>query len=152
MRSVIIGALALVGMLSTAQAMNHGFDPDAPATQWFEGLKQPPAGVVSCCGKSDAYPVDQYEKQADGSYIVWVADGDAIVYPDGTRRTAWDVNIPVIVPADKVNDLQDDLDNPTDHGWLFFVPIRSYPQNGDEPPPSKSYSVIYCFIRHPQGG
>lgn len=152
--SLFVFYLAIVVALmvtSPSHAKNHGFDPMAPTTKWFESLKIPPEEMVSCCGKADAYSVDRYEKLPNGDYRVWIADGSAIVFPDGTRRTAWNTEIPIIVPKENVNKETDDLDNPTDHSWLFFQPKSLYPADGSEPPPSEEVSVVYCFIRHPNG-
>lgn len=145
----VLACLALLSC-SSVYAMNHGFDPGDPGVQWFEGLKIPPADVVSCCGKGDAYPVDEYEKLPDGTYRVWIADGSESPYPDGTKRVPWDISIPIIVPAERVNKMEDDLDNPTDHGWLFFQPRVNWDEGGKRLP-STEYNSIYCFIRHPKG-
>jgi hypothetical protein len=134
-----------------APAMDHGFDPGDKGVQWFESLKIPPMEMVSCCGKADAYPVDRYTKLPNGDYEVWVEDGSAHPYPDGTKRVPWDESVPITVPAARVNKEDDDLTNPTDHGWLFFIPRREYPGDGSEPKPSTVVSEVYCFIRHPQG-
>jgi hypothetical protein len=150
-----ISAFALsmffVLLCGDANAINHGFDPLSITTKWFEKLKIPPKGMVSCCGRADAYSVDRYEKLPSGDYLVWIADGDPILFPDGTRRIGWDISIPIVVPAEHVNDMEDDLDNPTEHSWLFFIPVREYPQDGGESPPSNKVSTLYCFIRHPNG-
>jgi hypothetical protein len=121
-----------------APAMDHGFNPNAPATRWFESLIVPDRPPLSCCGKADAYPVDRYQKNNDHTYTVWIADGSPVKYPDGTTRDPWDVNVPISVPDTKVNKLDDDLDNPTEHGWLFFRPDTNH-----------DVGTIYCFVRHP---
>lgn len=148
---LLTGVALGLGGCPRGYAMNHGFDPDAPATKWFETLRIPPQEQVSCCGKADAYPVDRYTKLPNGDYEVWIEDGSAKAYPDGTRRIAWDESVPIKVPAERVNKEDDDLSNPTDHGWLFFIPQREYPADGGEAKPSTKVSTIYCFIRHPQG-
>jgi hypothetical protein len=136
--ALILSALLWVLWPHPAPAMNHGFDPSAPATKWFEGLERPDQPPNSCCGKADAYPVDRYQKNSDHTYTVWIADGSPIKYPDGTTRDPWDINVPIIVPDNKVNKEDDDLDNPTDHSWLFFR--ASTPTD---------VGTIYCFVRHP---
>lgn len=144
-------AIAIASVITKpAYALNHGF-PSSATTKWFESQKMPPDEVVSCCGKADAYPVDDYEKLPNGDYKVWIVDGSAIQYPDGSRRVPWDTKIPVIVPAGRVNKLEDDLDNPTDHGWLFFKPIIHLGADGTEMEPSTDFVDIYCFVRHPNG-
>jgi hypothetical protein len=139
---VVVCALALFVSVFTipgARAMNHGFDPNAPATKWFEKLMMPDFPEVSCCAKADAYPVDRFVKQPDGSYKAWVEDGSAIQFPDGSHREPFDVSEPITIPPNKVNSLDDDLDNPTEHGWVFMRVSG----------PREYY--IYCFVRHPQG-
>lgn len=131
----------LVWSCLPARAMNHGFNPDAPTVKWMEKQIRPDSPPNSCCGAADGYPVDNYEPLPDGTYRVWIANGDPIVFPDGTRRDPWDISIPLVVPKEKINAETDDLDNPTDHGWLFFRP-----SNDHEP------GSFYCFIRHPTGG
>jgi hypothetical protein len=138
--ALIIGGLLFVLWPYPAPAMNHGFDPSAPATKWFESLERPDQSPNSCCGKADAYPVDRYQKNSDHTYTVWIADGRPIKYPDGTTRDPWDITVPISVPDNKVNKEDDDLDNPTDHSWLFFR--ASTPTD---------VGTIYCFIRHPNG-
>lgn len=136
----LAAALAATFYIGKANAMNHGFDPDAAATKWFERQMMPDHPMSPCCGTADAYPVDRYEKLGDGSYKVWIADGRPIKYPDGTHRDEWDISIPVIVPKMKVNKEDDDLDNPTEHGWIFMRPSSP-----------TMVGAIFCFIRHPQG-
>jgi hypothetical protein len=136
----LVAVMVLALCIGKANAMNHGFNPDLPATKWFEGLKQPDAVNISCCGKGDAYPVDRYVRNADNSFTVWIEDGSEITYPDGAHRPFFDKSIPIHVPANKINDMQDDLDNPTEHGWIFMR-VSS----------DTDWGTIYCFIRHPQG-
>lgn len=138
--AVIIALLLYSIWPFKAHAMDHGFDPNSATTKWMERQMRPDNPTSSCCGKADAYPVDRYRKLPTGDYEVWIENGDAITYPDGTKREPWDVNISLIVPSNKINKEDDDLDNPTDHGWLFFRPT-----NDHEP------GTFYCFIRHPQG-
>lgn len=137
---VVLVILITLAAVHAAFAMNHGFDPSAPAVKWFEKLERPDQRPNSCCGKADAYPVDRYQKNSDHTFTVWVADGSALKYPDGTTRDEWDTSVPIIVPDTKVNDESDDLDNPTEHGWLFFRPSTK-----------RDVGTIYCFIRHPNG-
>lgn len=150
MKIARIVALTLAVYSTPALAMNHGFDPDAPATKWFEKLKIPPKEEVGCCGLADAYPVDRYERLPNGDYRAWIADGSARLYPDGTRRAPWDESVPLIIPSERINKEIDDLDNPTDHSWLFFVPVEKLDADGHQLPADKP-STFYCFIRHPQG-
>lgn len=151
MRKISLSIVALLLTLSPVVAMDHGFNPNSATTKWFESLKIPPKNEVSCCGKADAYPVERYERLSNGDYRVWIAPDNGITFPDGTVRPPWDSTIPIIVPKERVNEEKDDLDNPTDFSWLFFVPERVYPADGSEPKPATKVSVIYCFIRHPQG-
>ncbi len=75
-----------------ASAFDHGFDPSDSVVQWFEHLRRPDIdedylGVVSCCGKGDAYPVDVVEDGgADREWAVRIIDGSAIEFPDGSTR------------------------------------------------------------------
>lgn len=135
-------------LASSVLAMNHGFDPDAPATKWFETLMIPPGYAVSCCGKADAYPVDVYERLPNGDMLVTVADGSAKQFPDGSRRQPWDESVKITVPKELVNRIEDQANNPTDHGWLFFVPRQSAEHDA---PAATEVSVIYCFIPQPKG-
>jgi hypothetical protein len=145
-------ALVLVcGLLMTGvQAFDHGFSKTSPKTKWFEKQLIPPSYYVSCCGKADAYPVDRYERLPSGDYKVWVAEGYDVPYPDGTKRAPWDTAKPIIVPKESVNREEDDLDNPTEYSWLYFIPAEKLDANGKQIPADHP-SVIYCFIRHPQG-
>jgi hypothetical protein len=138
--TVAIVVAILLYAIWPVHAMNHGFPPDAPMTVWMEKQIRPDSPPNSCCGVADAYPVDRYEKLPGGDFQVWIQNGDAIEFPDGTRRAPWDISIPLTVPFNKVNKAEDDLDNPSNHGWLFFRP-----SNDHEP------GTFYCFIRHPQG-
>lgn len=155
--AAVFGALlpAVFGALlwlftGPAPAMDHGFDPEAKATKWFESLLIPPKDEITCCGKSEAYPVDHFEKQPDGNYRVWIADGSAVQYPDGKWRIPWDESVPIDVPARLVNKMEDDFDNPTEHGWLFFVPESVFSPDGAPLIPSTKVVEIYCFVRHPR--
>lgn len=123
-----------------APAMNHGFNPDAPLTKWFESKIRPDSPPNSCCGKGDAYPVERYQNNGDHTYTIWLADGSAILYPDGTRRDYFDKATPIIVPDNKVNPPDDDLDNPTDVSWVFMRVSTS-----------TDVGTVYCLILHPEG-
>jgi hypothetical protein len=127
-----------ISMCSMARAMDHGFDPNSPTTKWFEALLRPDTGT-SCCGKGDAYPVNDYWPNPDGTWTAVIADGSAIKFPDGTYREYLPTGEKVIVPADKVNEMIDDLDNPTDRSWIFVRALTGNVEN------------VYCFVRHPQG-
>jgi hypothetical protein len=135
-------AALLVLSCAPAWSMDHGFDPNSPTTKWMERQMIPNLDYPqSCCGKGDAYPVDRYQKEPNGDYTVWIADGRAITFPDGQTRAPWDESVPVTVPARRVNKEDDDLDNPTDHGWVFMrVSTPSQP------------GAVFCFIRHPLSG
>lgn len=128
----------LAGMVRPAHAMDHGFDPNSPTTKWFEALLRPDTGTP-CCGKGDAYPVNDYWPNPDGTWTAVIADGSAIKFPDGTYREYLPTGEKVIVPADKVNEARDDLDNPTDLSWIFVRALTGNIEN------------VYCFVRHPQG-
>ena len=128
-------------MVQHAPAMDHGFNPNNPTVQWFERLQRPDSQPNSCCGKGDAYPVARYEHHPkDHTYSVWLADGSAIKYPDGTTREYFDMSTEIIVPENKVNKYEDDLDNPTDTSWVFMR--VSTPTD---------VGTVYCLIRHPEG-
>jgi hypothetical protein len=144
--SAVITCMVLL-FSKPAHAINHGYDPNDKAVQWFESLymQERLPMKVSCCGRSDSYPVDRYEILPNGDYKVWVEDGSVKLYPDGKHRAYWNKDIPIIVPKKKVNPMEDDLNNPTDHGWIFFNP---HGNPGDHP---LDEGDIYCFVPHPQG-
>jgi hypothetical protein len=131
--AIVLACLFWLFTVKPAPAMNHGFNPDAPLAKWFESKLRPDVHSP-CCGKGDAYPVARVKRNADHTWTVWLEDGSAIEYPDGTHRDYVDKNVPIIVPDNKVNPPDDDLDNPTDVGWIFM----------------KS-SMIYCLIVHSEG-
>ena len=123
----------------SAPAMDHGFNPNSATTKWFERLQRPNM-PGSCCGKGDAYPVEDYWRNADGTWTAKIGDGSAKAYPDGMTRQAIPNGTEVPVPPELVNKLDDDLDNPTDVSWVFMT------VHGGE------VGTVYCLIRHPQGG
>jgi hypothetical protein len=124
-----------------APAMDHGFDPTNQTVKWFERKMIPNITFQqSCCGKADAYPVARVRRNTNQTWSVWLADGSAIKYPDGTKREPFDENTEIVVPDSKVNPPDDDLDNPTDVGWIFMR--VSNPTNP---------GAIYCLIIHEEG-
>ena len=125
-------------LISPVMAMNHGFNPDLPATKWFES-KMRPDYPGSCCGKGDAYAVSAYWDNHDHTWTAVIGDGSAKMFPDGTTRAPIADGTQIIVPETKVNQIEDDLDNPTDSSWIFGN------VSGGE------MFTIYCLIRHPQG-
>lgn len=143
--SMLVGwAVALAMLLwmfwpHPAPAMDHGFDPSDATVKWFESLQRPNM-PGSCCGKGDAYPVESYWPNGDGTFTAKIGDGSAIKYPDGTTRNAIPDGAEIPVPAELVNKLDDDQDNPTDVSWIFMT------VHGGE------VGTVYCLIRHPQGG
>lgn len=143
LRITVVAVLAAVFWLFwpvRAPAMNHGFNPDAPLTKWMESKIRPDSPPNPCCGKADAYPVARYQRNSDHTWTVWLADGSALKYPDGTTRDYFDMSTPIIVPDNKVNAPDDDLDNPTDVGWVFMR-VASPTEVG----------AVYCLIVHPEG-
>ncbi len=126
-------------MIWPVHAMDHGFNPDSATTKWFES-KMRPDYPGSCCGKGDGYPVSDYWDNHDGTWTAVIGDGSAIKYPDGTTRDYIATGQKIIVPEGKVNNAEDDLDNPTDTSWIFMTVHAAEP------------GTIYCLIRHPQGG
>jgi hypothetical protein len=138
--TILILAVLFFLFSAPAPAMDHGFNPNDPATKWFELKMRPDLPESKCCGKADAYPVSHYQKNDNGTYTVWLADGSALKYPDGITRKPFDIETPIIVPSELVNKLEDDLDNPTDVGWIFMQ-VNSPTNPG----------LIFCFIRHPEG-
>jgi hypothetical protein len=138
-----IVALLAFCLLTPVFAHDHGFDPNSPITKWFDTKNMPPDYIESCCGKGDAYTVDQYWKNPDGTYTAVIADGSAITYPDGTTRAPIPDGTKIIVPASRVNRAEDDLDNPIGHSVLWLT--ISGPGYGID-------SInVWCFIRHPEG-
>jgi hypothetical protein len=124
-----------------APAMDHGFNPNNPTVKWFERKMIPNITFQqSCCGKADAYPVERVRRNTDHTWSVWLADGSEVKYPDGSHRAYFDKNTEIVVPDDKVNPPDDDLDNPTDVGWIFMR--VSNPTNP---------GAIYCLVIHPEG-
>lgn len=126
-------------LIERSYGMDHGFDHNDATVKWFEKQLRPDQPPLSCCGKGDAYPVDRYiHNPHEHTYTVWLHDGSAIKYPDGTRRDYFDKSVPIEVPENKVNPLEDDQDNPTDFSWIYMrVSTPTDP------------GTIYCFIRHP---
>lgn len=121
-RGVLIVAYTLLAMLligtAVALARDNGQWADAPLNvrQWFQGLMQPDAPMVSCCGQADAYEADDFEVSGD-HYVAIITDGKGVI-PDGTR---------IEVPNGK---LKVDQGNPTSHGIIFLG------QGGQ----------LYCFV------
>ena len=139
--TALIVTLFLFAFTNRAPAMDHGFDPTNKTVQWFESKIRPDSPPNSCCGKGDAYPVERYELHPELHEVwVWVSDGSAMKYPDGTTRDYWDMSTKIVVPDTKVNPPDDDLDNPTDVSWIFMR--VSTPTD---------VGTIYCFIPHPSG-
>jgi hypothetical protein len=140
--AVAIAFLLLLLWSHPGHSKDHGFDPSKKATQWFESLIRPDLPPNSCCSMADSYPVKSYRKNDDHTYTVWLLNGDAIVYPDGQRRDPWDITVPVTVPDTKVNGFNDQQNNPTNTGWLFFRPaIDSATEVGS----------VYCFVPYDSG-
>ncbi|MGD0420552.1 MAG: hypothetical protein ABSA68_13400 [Xanthobacteraceae bacterium] len=139
-----------------AAALDHGFDPNSPITQWFDTLMRPDMPANRCCGVSDAYRVEVIEQGGeDGSgpnWIVKIADGSAITFPDGKTRTAIPDGTIIHVPAAKVTKASQS--NPTKSAWLF-VYINEWIKGADDMPvrtddPSQhSVSTIYCLVPLP---
>jgi len=139
--NVLVALLVItIVMAVRAYSMDHGFDPNSPVTKWFESKRMPPKYEVSCCGKGDAYTVDRYWRNPDGSFTAVIADGSAITYPDGSQRKPMPDNTEVLVPEGSVNTEEDDLDNPIGHSVIWL-------RVNDDGTPGR----VWCFIRHPQG-
>jgi hypothetical protein len=139
---LLLGAAA-VGLLwfGPSHGFDHGFDYSDPRVQWFASKTVPPRYQMSCCGKADAYIVDRYEMQPDGSARVWI-DGDngaEITFPDGKKRPKINVG-EYVVEAMSVNRIEDDEDNPQGHSVLWAL------ANADG-----TISHVWCFVRHPNG-
>jgi hypothetical protein len=132
----------LIWLFTTpAPAMDHGFNPTNPTVKWFERKMVPNITFAqSCCGKADAYPVERVRRNTDQTWSVWLADGSEVKYPDGSRRAYFDKSVEIVVPDSKVNPPDDDLDNPTDVGWIFMR-VSTPAQPG----------AIFCLIIHPEG-
>lgn len=121
-RGVLIVTVILFGVFlfcaTEAFSRDNGQWADAPLNirQWFQGLMQPDAPMVSCCGQADAYEADDFEVSGD-HYVAIITDGKGVI-PDGTR---------IEVPNGK---LKVDQGNPTSHGIIFLG------QGGQ----------LYCFV------
>lgn len=81
-------------------------DQPASVRAWFQGLMQPDAPTVSCCGEADSFEADTFEVSGD-HYIAIITDGRGVI-PNGTR-----VNIPNAK-------MKWDAGNPTGHGIIFI--------------------------------
>lgn len=136
--AIVIAFVIFMIWPRSAPAMDHGFDPTNKTVKWMETLQQPNY-PGSCCGKADGYPVSEYWDNHDGTWTAVIGDGSAKKFPDGTTREYIATGEKVIVPIEKVNKYEDDLDNPTDVSWLFMTVHAAEP------------GTIYCFIRHPSG-
>ncbi len=109
-----------------APAMDHNFDPASPVTKFFEELKRPWCApgidVCSCCGKSDAYPVEiDREASIDGEEqdgLAHVVDGSAIIYQDGQKRTPIANGTSFKFSGRDVTRLKQG--NPTRSAWAFL--------------------------------
>jgi hypothetical protein len=129
-----------------AFALDHGYDPASPVTQFFDLLKRPycAAGVeiCSCCGKADAYPVviDQ-EATIDGEApdgVAHVIDGSAIVYPDGEIRSFIPDGTVFHFTGRDVTKLKQG--NPTHTAWAFLAVG-----------PVGAISIVWCVVPLPPG-
>jgi hypothetical protein len=123
----------------------HAHDHDPVVSRWMQALIRPDRPPNPCCGLGDGYPVERYRKLPSGDYEVWLENGDEMTFEeDGETRVrpAWDTTVPLIVPSNKINPEEDDLDNPTDTSWVFFRPSGPNPADAN----------YYCFVRHPKGG
>lgn len=141
---IVTLALALFAMTGKAHAAK-GYNPDtSQMAAWMESLMRPDMPPeYSCCGRADAYPVSSYYPNPDGSYSVVIADGSSIIYPDGTVRPEIRTGRTLIVPSGKVNEMSDNLGNPTEYSWVFLS-LHDHSQ------PDGSYN-IFCFVRQPTG-
>lgn len=141
--AIILGALTGIAVAlaspPVARGMDHGFDKSSPTVQWFESLIRPDSPPNSCCGLADAYPVGKIERRPSEHIVrVWVLDGSAMAYPDGTYRQAWDASIPIDVPDYKLNTIEERERNPTNLGWVFFRPSSE-----------TEVGAIYCLVIGP---
>lgn len=141
MTAGMILLLWFVSAMRPAAGMDHGFDKSAPLTKYLESLMRPDM-PGSCCGKGDAYQVERYRENADGTFSVWLSEEGkkAIVFPDGKYRSPVIGDPEIRVPAHRVNKLDDDQDNPSDTSWIFMSVSGG------------SMANVFCFIRHPMGG
>jgi hypothetical protein len=113
-----------------ALALDHGFDPNNPVTQWFEALERPlcPAEIKKCfcCGYDDAYAIviDQ-EATPDGADFdgrARVTDGSAITFPDGKQRVFIADDTAFTFAGNQVTKLRQG--NPTKTAWAFLSATR----------------------------
>jgi hypothetical protein len=120
MRTIIAALLTLI--CSPAVALDHGFDPNDPVTQWFETLMMPDIPGARCCGAADAYKVEILEEgEWDGNgpdWVVSIKDGSAIKFPDGKSRAEVPNGLIIHVPAYKVT--KPKQSNPTHNAWIFM--------------------------------
>lgn len=138
--ALIVAVFMLLAVSRAHAHLDHGFNPNPETTKWMESLRRPNYSDSSCCGKGDGYPISSYwQNKGKGTWTAVIGDGSAITYPDGQTREYIATGTEVEVPDEVVNDLKDDLDNPTDTSWIFLRVVNAEPAN------------IYCFIRHPSG-
>lgn len=136
-----MGVAAALFVPPRAHGMDHGFDKSDPKVKWFESLQRPDRQPAPCCGVADSYPVSRSQAIPSEHIVrVWIEDGSAKAYPDGTFRRPWDVSIPIDVPDYKINTESEQLSNPTNQGWLFFQPA---------PGSTTVVEAVYCYVPSP---
>jgi hypothetical protein len=141
---IIAVLLALFG--KPAHAFDHGFDPLSETSIWMRQLVRPDFATSNCCGKGDAYGADIYNRNPDGSYDIVITDGDAITFPDGTKRVPLKNGTEIHVEKNKVNPENEQAGNPTGHAWVFVSPyVERYEDEAHEIPVTRP-GTIYCFV------
>lgn len=148
MNKSILALMLSASLITPAIAFDHGFDHSTDRSKFFESLKRPDYYPHPCCGESDAYEADIYQRNSDGSYDVTITNGeDENPWPDGTSRIPLKNGTVVHVPSSQINPPEEAKNNPTGHAWLFVSIRRSYEGADNEARPG----VTYCFVPLPEG-
>lgn len=107
--------LSMIAVIFTVHARDAGqWENSNPAIrEWYQGLKQPDAPSVSCCGEADAYFADDVHVRDGKTYVTITDDRDDA--PLG--RPHIEIGTEIEVPDAK---LKWDRGNPTGHGVVFM--------------------------------
>jgi hypothetical protein len=117
-RLILILAMFLFALVPSF-ATDHGWDPNNPVSQWFNTLKRPDYPQGNCCGKGDAYKIQIIEEAIPGSNgRAVITDGEAIEFPDGTKRAPVANGTEFTYPYEKQT--KPSQSNPTKTAWVFM--------------------------------
>ncbi len=127
LRALVATVLLCLVAPAFARDLGQWGETDADIRAWFQGLRQPDAPSLSCCGEADAYWADSFEVGPNGEYVAIITDGRTV-----PSRQPRDVGTRILVPKHKIKTTQG---NPTGHGIVFLRP------NSND---------VYCYL--PPGG